>query len=107
MPRALLNDRALALSCALLFAIFFVVGALGLAQIVSLHQWCGRDAPDRSQAELRIGSVPAVVCRSDSATLELPISPAVVTVIAAVIGAAVSLMTLLTTARRVRDARNR
>ncbi|GAA1343291.1 hypothetical protein [Saccharothrix algeriensis] len=110
MPRLLVNDRGLALACALVFATLLGVAVLGLAQVASTYQWCGQDVAGRpasaeAVAELRLDAAPAVVCRSGAAILEVPVAPAVASVAFAVIGMAISLVTVIVTARRVRAAR--
>ncbi len=110
MTRPLLNERGLAVACALVFAILLGIAALGFAQIASTYQWCGRDAAGqlaspRAVAELRLDATPAVVCRSGEVTVELPIAPAVGGVVFAVIGMAISLVAVVVTARRVRAAK--
>ncbi|RKT52798.1 hypothetical protein [Saccharothrix australiensis] len=107
-----MNDRGLAVSCALVFAILLGVVALGFAQIASTYQWCEGDAAGqlasiRAVAELRLDATPAVVCRSGEVTVELPIAPAVAVVAFAVVGMAISLVTVVVTARRVRAAKRR
>lgn len=107
-----MNDRGLAVSCVLVFAILLGVAALGSAQIASTYQWCDGDAAgqlgsNEAVAELRLDATPAVVCRSGEVTVELPIAPAVAGVVFAVIGMAVSLITVVITARRARSAQRR
>ncbi|MFD0201461.1 MULTISPECIES: hypothetical protein [Saccharothrix] len=112
MTRPLLNGRGLAVACALVFATFLGIAALGFAQIASTYQWCESDAAGqlastRAVAELRLDATPAVVCRSGEVTVELPIAPAVAIVVFAVIGMAISLVAVVITARRVRAAQRR
>ncbi|WP_143531875.1 hypothetical protein [Saccharothrix sp. ALI-22-I] len=107
-----MTDRGLAVACALVFATLFGVAVLGLAQVTSTYQWCGQDvagqlASTEVVAELRLGATPSVVCRSGAVTLEVPIAPVVASVVFAVIGMAISLVTVVITARRVRAARRR
>ena len=107
-----MNDRGLAVACALVFATLLGVAALGFAQIASTYQWCegdaaGQLASTRAVAELRLDATPAVVCRSGAMTVELPIAPAVAGVVFAVVGMAISLVTVVITARRVRAAQRR
>lgn len=112
MTRPLLNDRGLAVACALVFATFLGIAALGFAQIASTYQWCESDAAGQPtstkvMAELRLDATPAVVCRSGEVTVELPVTPAVASVVFAVIGMVISLVTVVVTARRVRAAQRR
>ncbi|MCE6993286.1 hypothetical protein LZG04_00455 [Saccharothrix sp. S26] len=107
-----MNDRGLAVACALVFAILLGVAALGFAQIASTYQWCESDAARQlasaqAVAELRLDATPAVVCRSGEVTVELPITPAVASVLFAVVGMALSLVTVVITARRARAAQRR
>lgn len=88
------------------------VASLGFAQIASTYQWCESDAAGqlastRAVADLRLDATPAVVCRSGAVTVGLPIAPAVAVVVFAVIGMAISLVTVAITARRVRAAQRR
>ncbi|MGH3940164.1 MAG: hypothetical protein ACRDTG_16335 [Pseudonocardiaceae bacterium] len=83
--------------------------SVGIAQIISTYQWCGYDAARQlgtgeAAAELRLGSQPVVLCRSGSWTLELPIAPAMVTLVFAALGMAISLFTVIGTVRRTRAA---
>ncbi|MEU4770383.1 hypothetical protein AB0H12_45025 [Actinosynnema sp. NPDC023794] len=107
-----MNDRGLAVSYALVFAILLGVAALGFAQIASTYQWCegdaaGQLASNEAAAELSLDATPAVVCRSGEVTVELPIAPALASVLFAMVGMALSLVTVVITARRVRAAKRR
>ncbi|MEU3649007.1 hypothetical protein AB0E59_36925 [Lentzea sp. NPDC034063] len=96
---------------AFVFATFVALAFTGIAQIISLRGWCEDDAVKQIRAgtgftsELQLDSTPAVLCRSGSAALELPISPSVATVVFAAIGAAISMFVLVRAARDVRASR--
>jgi hypothetical protein len=105
-------DRGLVVACALVFATLFGVVMLGVAQVVSTYQWCGHKLAGQvgateAAAELRLDGAPAVVCRSGAVTLAVPIAPVAASVVFAVIGMAISLVTVVIVARRVRAARTR
>jgi hypothetical protein len=104
------SGRAAPIAAAFVFATFFGLALAGLAQIISLHGWCESDAARQMRAgadstvELQLDSTPAVLCRNGSATLELPISPAVATIVFAVVGMAISTFVIVRTARDARTA---
>lgn len=111
MSRFLTTDRAVAIGCALVLATFVGLAALGFAQIVSIYEWCANDAAKQlgsgsTVAELRLDSSPAVVCRSGTAVLEIPIGPTVAALVFAVIGMAISAFTVISTARRAHGVRH-
>ena len=110
MSRFLITDRAVAIGCAFVLATFFGLAALGFAQIVSIYEWCAHDAAKQlgsgaTVAELRLDSSPALVCRSGTAILEMPIGPTVAALVFAVIGMGISVFTVIGTARRARGVR--
>lgn len=109
MSRFPTPERRLAVGCALVFSTLLGLALLGFAQIVSTYEWCTRDAARQldsngAVAELRLGSQPAVLCRSASRTLEMPVGPTVVTVVLAVLGMAISLFTVIGAVRRAHAA---
>ncbi|MFJ8967059.1 hypothetical protein ACIRG5_47510 [Lentzea sp. NPDC102401] len=104
------SRRAVAIAATFVFATFFGLALAGVAQIFSLHEWCESDAVKQMRAgadstvELQLDSTPAVLCHNGSATLELPISPAVATIVFAVVGMAISMFVVVRTARDARTA---
>ena len=111
MPKTRSSSRAVAIAAAFVFATFVVLALTSVAQVISLREWCEDEAIKQIRAgtdftsELRLDSTPAVLCRSGSAALELPISPSVATIVLAVIGAAISVFVLVRAVRDVREAR--
>ena len=67
----------------------------------------GTTGVDEGGGELRLDATPAVVGRSGEVTVELPVTPAVASLVFAVIGMVISLVTVAITARRVRAAQRR
>lgn len=104
------SSRVVAIAAAFALATFFGLALTGLAQIISLHGWCEGDAARQMRAstdstvELQLDSTPAVLCHNGSTTLGLPISPAVATIVFAVVGMAISMFVVIRTARDARTA---
>lgn len=110
MSKTRSSSRTVAIAAAFVFATFFGLALAGLAQIISLHGWCEGDAARQMRAgtdftaELQLDGTPAVLCHNGSSTLELPISPAVATIVFAVVGMAISMFVVIRTARDARTA---
>ena len=100
MPRLLRSTRALSIAAAFVFATLIAIALATTAQIVSIQQWCEHDAGrdlhlTTPEADLRIGAMPVIVCRSGSTTTEIPVAPGLVSIATALIGAAVGLLVVI------------
>jgi hypothetical protein len=114
MPSSLTKDRILGLALTLVVVTLFVLPLVGAAQIISIYEWCEHDAerqlgppPTTRNATLQLDSTPAIVCTNTPEPIEIPITPAVVTIGFAGAGAIVSLFTLIGITRRLRLAERR
>lgn len=88
------SSRATVIASAFVFAAFVAVALTSVAQIISLRESC------EHRGEVQLDSTPAVLCHQESAVLELPISPSVVIVLTAALGAVLSVFVVIRSARQ-------
>lgn len=91
--------RGLVVACAAVCAAMVCFALLAIAQLVSVYDWCERSLGSAT-AELRMGAQPAVLCRTSTDSLELNVTPAVVTVGLALAGLAIGIYAVAVAARR-------
>jgi hypothetical protein len=108
MPSSLKKDRILGFVLTLTVATLFALPLVGVAQIISIYEWCEHDAgrqlgpPTTRTATVQLDSTPAIVCTNTPEPIEIPITPAVVAIGTAGAGAIVGLFTLIGITRRLR-----
>ncbi|SDG87553.1 hypothetical protein SAMN05216553_112222 [Lentzea fradiae] len=110
MSKSRSSPRAVAIAAAFVLATFVALAFTGVAQIISIREWCKGGAIEQIHpgsaftTEPQLDSTPAVMCRSGSMTLELPVGPSVATIVIAALGAAISVFVVVHAARNARES---